>query len=539
MQPVALTRSPLLAQRNATLHLCRPHVNPARAWSSATAGPRGVEHRACELPISVRQHLDNLGVPSETFHEVQDAGEFSRNAEPALETLMALTSRQRVRTLLVGHPQLLCVPLGVWLDFLTAYGMSRQDFFSLLGSCPELFTRGSLFNAGNVMAYLQSLGLGPRDVVASILPRNAAVLLRDVTTGLAPAVDFLRLGLGLQRDDVRDFLCRCPGVLSRDAAADLAPRVELLCAAGFERGTACRLLFQDASLLTGDLESALHARVSFLTVDCGLSGEQAAEVLRRCPEAMSLSLPNLDRKWRFLTERMGCGREQVLEYPQFLSKNLLLQIGPRFAYTTERLGLHWRGSAASGGPAAAAAATPALQAAGGANAAAANAGGRGSSGSSNTGAVTSTSAMNSNNSYDAASSSSSSSGGDAGGGGGGCDRDAGQPSLGFTALFEGDDLRFLEWVWGAAAAASAGRWAGRGDGSGGRAGAFSDGDADAEWGLEAGGGPGPGPGPGPGEVRDAEWLLADFARFRSGWLEREGARWTGVRSVGGGMTGSW
>ncbi|GIM04723.1 hypothetical protein Vretimale_9213, partial [Volvox reticuliferus] len=211
------------------------------------------------------------------------------------------------------------------------------------------------------MAYLQSLGLRPRDVLASIIRRHPEVLLQDVQCGLEPAVEFLRLHLGLDARNVRDFLCRCPEVLTRDAASDLAPRLELLCGVGLEVGAARKLLFHDASLLTGDLEPTLQLRLHFLTSDCDLSPDQALQVLRSCPDLMSFKVANLRRKWCFLKERMSGGNEQVLEYPQFLTKNLLLQIGPRFAYATERLGLHLSSGSGRSGPCAEG--THALQAA--------------------------------------------------------------------------------------------------------------------------------------------------------------------------------
>lgn len=43
---------------------------------------------------------------------------------------------------------------------LTSYGVSKRDFFRLLSSNPRLFTQGSLFNAGSIMAWLQVRGLG-------------------------------------------------------------------------------------------------------------------------------------------------------------------------------------------------------------------------------------------------------------------------------------------------------------------------------------------------------------------------------------------
>ncbi|GIL50566.1 hypothetical protein Vafri_6726 [Volvox africanus] len=150
----------------------------------------------------------------------------------------------------------------------------------------------------------------------------------------------LAMLLYVRQGSVRDFLCRCPGVLTRDAASDLVPRLELLCGVGLEVGAARKLLISDGSLLIGDLEPTLQLRLHFLTSDCGLSPDQALHALRSCPEMMSFTLANLGRKWRFLKERMAGGKEQVLEYPQFLTKNLLLQIGPRFSYATERLGLH-------------------------------------------------------------------------------------------------------------------------------------------------------------------------------------------------------
>ncbi|KXZ49630.1 hypothetical protein GPECTOR_20g487 [Gonium pectorale] len=275
-------------------------------------------------------------------------------AEEALATLTSLASPQRVKTLLKGHPELLCVPLETWLDFLTAYGVTRREFFRLLSTNPRLLTRGSLFNAGNVIAFLQGLGMTPRDVSATVIPRCSRLLMMDCASRLAPVVAFLSAELGLDRAGVRDLVVRCPAVLSQDAAADLAPRLELLRAAGFSGEDVRRLLRANASLLTGDLGLVLEQRLSFLTSQCGFSRPQALAVLRSCPEVLMLTLPNLSRKWRFLTERMRCGTQQVLDYPRFWAKSLLLEIGPRFAYVTDRRLLS-RAAGTAGGAAAAAA----------------------------------------------------------------------------------------------------------------------------------------------------------------------------------------
>ncbi|GLI60804.1 hypothetical protein VaNZ11_002909 [Volvox africanus] len=474
----ALPSQRLLLRRSLPIRFC--HFLNALVRPLAPSAQRGLCRSTAPfdaMTATALQHLEDLDIPVETFHGVRDVGDLGRNAEAALTTLTTLSSRQRVKTLLTSNPQLLCVPLEVWLDFLTAYGMSRQDFFGLLGAFPELFSQGSLFNAGNVIVYLQSLGLSPRDVVATVIRRHPEVLLQDVQYGLKPPVEFLRLHLGLDAGSVRDFLCRCPGVLTQDAA-DLVPRLELLCGVGLDVAAARQLLFNDGSLLTGDLEPTLQLRLHFLTSDCGLSPDQALRVLRSCPDLMSFTVANLGRKWRFLKERMGGGKEQVLEYPKFLTKNLLLQIGPRFSYATERLGLCLsRSSSNNNSPCAERA--YAFQVA------------------SNDDASGSCPCMT---------------------------------PFSLRELLDGDDLHFLQHAW-AAAGCTTGR-SGVPRWEAGITGEVEEACSvrcdDQGLGRE---------GTGASSVWDADSLLVDFQKFRSSWLEREGARWTGVRNVG--VTGSW
>ena len=46
-----------------------------------------------------------------------------------------------------------------WLDFLTSYGVRRSDFFKLLATNSEVFTRGSLYEAGRVLLFLTQVGV--------------------------------------------------------------------------------------------------------------------------------------------------------------------------------------------------------------------------------------------------------------------------------------------------------------------------------------------------------------------------------------------
>ncbi|PNW79256.1 hypothetical protein CHLRE_09g408051v5 [Chlamydomonas reinhardtii] len=506
------------------------------------------------LPVGVAEHLESLGIsPSSIDPQLLSLHSFAAHAEPSLATLATLNSRQRVATLVNGHPELLCVPLEGWLSFLTAYGVTRRDFFRLLSHNPDLFTRGSLFNAGSVIAYLQ----------------------------LAPAVEFLRTELMLDAPGLKALLCRCPGALCLDPPTQLAPRLAALAAAGFSRVEVCSLVRHNAALLIGDVPGTLQSRLGFLTGHCGFSGQQARQLVSDCPEVLSLSVANLRRKWRFLVERMHCGTQAVLAYPRYWSKSLLLDIGPRYSYVLERQLLPLAGAPCT------------LAAAG--------------SGSSSDGSSSSYSYSGSGN----GSGSGSSGSGDSGSGSGGaiaCGLE-GACELNLQLLLDSDDVSFVETVWRAAAGGGGAGPAGAGSGAastsragattaaaaagtaaaaaaaaarggrGGEAGAVAVemsawelaadfGDLPGSWAgtaaLGVGGGAGGDVAGGrggaqegqeqrQGEVEEvveeagAEALWAgpgpdDYERFRAAWLETEGVRWSGVNAVGvagGGVAGSW
>lgn len=69
------------------------------------------------LPVGVAEHLESLGIsPSSIDPQLLSLHSFAAHAEPSLATLATLNSRQRVATLVNGHPELLCVPLEGWLS---------------------------------------------------------------------------------------------------------------------------------------------------------------------------------------------------------------------------------------------------------------------------------------------------------------------------------------------------------------------------------------------------------------------------------------
>uniref|UniRef100_A0A7S0RGQ5 Uncharacterized protein n=1 Tax=Chlamydomonas leiostraca TaxID=1034604 RepID=A0A7S0RGQ5_9CHLO len=104
------------------------------------------------------------------------------------------SSQQKADNLLKYHPELEDIDLESWLSFLNAYGIQKHLFVKMLSTNPDLFVRGSLFNAGRAMMFLQSLGLSARDISAHVIPRCGDLLLLDVEARIKPVAAFLRAG---------------------------------------------------------------------------------------------------------------------------------------------------------------------------------------------------------------------------------------------------------------------------------------------------------------------------------------------------------
>ncbi|KAG1675977.1 hypothetical protein FOA52_014221 [Chlamydomonas sp. UWO 241] len=261
----------------------------------------------------------------------------------ALDVLLALSSRDRVKRLVMGHPELLIMgfELPAWLDFLTSYGIRKGDFFRLLSSNTALFTRSSVYNAGLVIQYLTQLGLTQRDIAASIVPRCASLLSLDPQRQLAPVVALMAAELGVNlQEQVVHLIAKCPVLLTLSVDQQLRPRVEYLRSLGLSNAEVSAVAVDVPSLLTSDPEPQVAPALRFLSLQCGLGRTGALRVAAACPSVFCLSAGNLAAKWCFLSSQMGCGPTELSAYPPALGTSLLNETGPRFVFAAQKGQLH-------------------------------------------------------------------------------------------------------------------------------------------------------------------------------------------------------
>mmetsp|Transcript_38153 Transcript_38153/g.85037 ORF Transcript_38153/g.85037 Transcript_38153/m.85037 type:complete len:478 (+) Transcript_38153:137-1570(+) len=340
-RPVALPRNP----SSTCLHRARRYLPPQ---------PKGGSHPVFKTAESNAPGDENdpIGL---VLREVVglEPGEFAcikkqtgntgslreSEVEEALEVLLSISSKERVRQLLLNHPSLLPVlsDLPSWIDFLIGYGVERRDFFKLLATDTDLFVHGSLYNAGLVIMYLMQLGLTHKHLSCSVVPKCALLLGKDTSRDIEPVLRFLEQDLAIEDPGIRlEMISRCPRLLALSVEGELRPRMTYLHSLGLGKDQVYSLVTCASSLLMSDPVPLLGPALTFLQGRCGLDQGQALGVLVACPHVIGLSTDNLARKWEFLTREMAGGKQQLVLYPPYLASSLLNEIGPRFFYAKHR-----------------------------------------------------------------------------------------------------------------------------------------------------------------------------------------------------------
>ena len=67
---------------------------------------------------------------------------------PTDALLRRLVEPQQLDDLVSKHPAIVSQPLGTWLEFLAAYGVSHAAVRKLVLQCPELFIKTNIYAAG-------------------------------------------------------------------------------------------------------------------------------------------------------------------------------------------------------------------------------------------------------------------------------------------------------------------------------------------------------------------------------------------------------
>jgi hypothetical protein len=102
--------------------------------------------RVLPRPVAYADEVRSYVSPS-CLHQPQSAPG-GRVHLPAYALLKRLVEPQQLEQLVSKHPALMQQPLGIWLEFLAAYGVPHAAVRKLVLQCPELFINTNIYAAG-------------------------------------------------------------------------------------------------------------------------------------------------------------------------------------------------------------------------------------------------------------------------------------------------------------------------------------------------------------------------------------------------------
>ncbi|GLI60632.1 hypothetical protein VaNZ11_002829 [Volvox africanus] len=151
------TRTELLCRRKVSAasyykHVTRPRSMHRRIWSKGY----------CIQPFATNKDLVGLGLPSEDLAKVEEAIAKTQaiDVSDSIKILTAYAGSTTSASVLVRkHPNLLCCQLSSWVEFLTAFGLTKAQVQHVLCQTPEALIEGDLIRAGESLLTFRRLGL--------------------------------------------------------------------------------------------------------------------------------------------------------------------------------------------------------------------------------------------------------------------------------------------------------------------------------------------------------------------------------------------
>ncbi|GBF91467.1 hypothetical protein Rsub_04207 [Raphidocelis subcapitata] len=275
------------------LELLRAERDPiARAALLRQLDGRWSDHASSYTPSAAERCISQeLHVWAQTLMvwAIQTPGlqRFDAEAElrPAIRTLKSVLPETDVYFLLTKrYEALLSEPVALqrWLDWLAAQGVGQREVLAFLLAAPgELYTDGTLHQAGQVVGWLRSLGIKPEFLWARVACACPALLLRDPASDLQPRASYL-LSLGVSATQLSQLACLRPEVLLAPIDGQLKPFVDHLKSLGATAAQAGEVLLAapHAALRADGPAAAFEARLARLAA-AGVGPERVAEMLRR------------------------------------------------------------------------------------------------------------------------------------------------------------------------------------------------------------------------------------------------------------------
>jgi hypothetical protein len=270
-----------------------------------------------------------------------------QSAEDNLRVLLKTYSRARVKHLLTRNPTLPCcaTPFTNSLEFLTAYGFSASEVYTVVESTGSHWHDFRIFSAGQLFMFLQAYGLTPVSIQHLVSHHPQVLLLQyDHLKNLGARLS----ELGCTPTQVSSLFLHHPRVLSCSVPTDIDAKLPLLRAFGVTDSAFRTFIPACVHQFIAEPRDSMAAKLQYMS-SVGIDAAALQHLLAACPAMWPLAVTDIMDKWNFLTRVMGLGLPDVLQYPRFFEKDLMCCIRPRFLLLEQLSDASAGGSAAAVG----------------------------------------------------------------------------------------------------------------------------------------------------------------------------------------------
>ncbi|XP_076924270.1 transcription termination factor MTERF4, chloroplastic-like [Bidens hawaiensis] len=251
---------------------------------------------------------------------------------PVIRFLRGLdVEKQDIGYVLMKYPELLGFKLegtmSTSVAYLVSIGVNPRDIGPMVTQYPYFLGMRVGTMIKPLVEYLVSLGL-PKKVLARMFEKRAYVIGYDVDELVKPNVDCL-VSFGVRKEALGSVIAQYPQMLGLPLKAKLSTQQYFfnlklkIDPEGFAR------VIERMPQVVSLGQNVIMKPVDFL-VGRGLSGEDVAKMIVKCPQLLALQVSLMKNSFYFFKSEMGRPLKELVEFPEYFTYGLESRIKPRY-----------------------------------------------------------------------------------------------------------------------------------------------------------------------------------------------------------------
>nr|GEZ47171.1 transcription termination factor MTERF4, chloroplastic [Tanacetum cinerariifolium] len=329
-----------------------------------------------ELPSTVEVMRERVEFLQKIGLTIDDINEYPlmlgcsvrKNVIPVLGYLEKVgVPRGKMGEFVKKYPQVLHASVVVELvpvvRFLRGLDVEKQDIGYVLMKYPELLGFKLEGTVSTSVAYLVSIGVNPRDI-GPMVTQYPFFLGMRVGTMIKPLVEYL-VSLGLPKKVLARMFEKRAYAIGYDVEEMVKPSVECLVSFGVRKEALASIIAQYPQIIGLPLKAKLSTQQYFFNlkvkvdpegfarviermpqvvslgqnvimkvvdflVGRGISADDVAKMIVKCPQLVALQLGLMKTSFFFFKSEMGRPLKELVEFPEYFTYGLESRIKPRY-----------------------------------------------------------------------------------------------------------------------------------------------------------------------------------------------------------------